>query len=145
VAVGIELDVFASNWRAVRWYQRSGFEIVSDLHLYRLCLRDMPRSTFVPVVGSAEMQRALDEEQRQGFSKLTCRYLEQQLLVGLIAGHTCKLLQPCSTLSDHEAASAIAALFPKRSCLILSSQNPPDADLPVVDCQRSIRMRKSLV
>jgi hypothetical protein len=143
--IGIELDVFASNRRAIRWYERIGFNVVGDLYLYRVCLRDIPRSPIVPVAASDELERALSEEQRQGFSKLTCRYMEQELLVGLIAAHTCKLLENCNTLTDHESIGAIAALFPDRSYLILSSHRPPPAALPVVTYERSIRMRKLLV
>jgi ribosomal protein S18 acetylase RimI-like enzyme len=143
--IGIELDVFASNRRAIHWYERIGFELVNDVYLYRVCLRNIPRSPIVPVVASDELERALSEEQRQGFSKLTCRYMEQELLVGLIAAHTCKLLENCNTLTDHESIGAIAALFPDRSYLILSSHRPPPAALPVVTYERSIRMRKLLV
>jgi ribosomal protein S18 acetylase RimI-like enzyme len=142
---GVELDVFASNQRAVHWYLRNEFTIVNDLYLYRLCLRKMPRLKVAPVASFDEMQCALEEEQRQGFSKLICTYMEQHFLVGLIAGHTCKLLRRSAALSDHDSATAIAALFPNRSYLILSSPKPPAAALPVADCQRSIRMRKNLV
>ena len=110
--IGIELDVFASNRRAIDWYERIGFEVVNDLYLYRVCLRNIPQSPIVPVAASDELECALAEEQRQGFSKLTCRYMEQELLVGLIAAHTCKLLENCTTLTDQESTGAIAALFP---------------------------------
>jgi ribosomal protein S18 acetylase RimI-like enzyme len=143
--IGIELDVFASNHRVIDWYERIGFEIVNDLYLYRVCLRNIPQSTIVPVADSDGLECALAEEKRQGFSKLKCRYLEQELLVGLIAGHTCKLLEDCTTLADYESIGAIAALFPDRSYLILSSHRPPPAALPVVNYERSIRMRKLLV
>jgi ribosomal protein S18 acetylase RimI-like enzyme len=143
--IGIELDVFASNRRAIDWYERIGFEVVSDLYLYRVCLRNIPQSPIVPLAASDELECALAEEQRRGFSKLTCRYMEQTLLVGLIAGHTCKLLENCATLTDHESAGALAALFPDRSYLIFSSHRPPPAALPISNCERSIRMRKLLV
>ena len=140
--IGIELDVFAGNRRAIDWYEQIGFETVDDSYLYRVSLRDTAKSTIAPVTTSDELDCALAEETRQGFSKLTCRYMEQEILVGLIGGHTCKLLQSCGTLTDHESAGAIAALFPDRSYLILSPQTPPAATLPVINCQRSIRMRK---
>ena len=143
--IGIELDVFASNQRAIHWYERTGFEVVNDLYLYRVCLHDMARSTIVPLAASDELECALAEEQRQGFSKFTCRYMKQELLVGLIAGHTCKLLENRTALTEQESAGAIATLFPDRSYLILSSHRPPPATLPVVNYERSIRMRKLLV
>jgi hypothetical protein len=71
--------------------------------------------------------------------------MKQELLVGLIAGHTCKLLENRTTLTEQESAGAIATLFPDRSYLILSSHRPPPATLPVVNYERSIRMRKLLV
>jgi ribosomal protein S18 acetylase RimI-like enzyme len=142
--IGIELDVFASNRRAIGWYKQIGFEAVDDSYLFRVSLQSVAQSTIVPVATKDELDCALAEEQRQGFSKLTCRYLEQKLLVGLIAGHTCRLLERCSKLSDCESIGAIAALFPRRSYLILSSQTRPPATLPVVNDQRSIRMRKLL-
>jgi ribosomal protein S18 acetylase RimI-like enzyme len=143
--IGIELDVFASNRSAIRWYERIGFEAVDDSYLYRVSLRKIAQSTIVPATASDELECALAEEQRQGFSKLTCKYMEQELVVGLIAGGTCKLLQPCGTLTDDESAGAIAALFPHRSYLILSSHRPPRATLAIVNYERSIRMRKLLV
>jgi len=142
---GIELDVFASNRRAVRWYERIGFEIVKSSHVYRLCLRKLPKPTTHPMAHSLELQRALLEEQHHGFSKLACKYMAHEFLVGLIAGHTCKLLQSSDSLSDHDSAAAIAALFPHRSYLILRSNKPPVSSLPVADHQVSLRMRKSVI
>ena len=72
--------------------------------------------------------------------------MKQELLVGLIAGHTCKLLENL----HHTHGSGVCGrdrCSVSRSALSDSelTQTADRAALPVVNYERSIRMRKLLV
>lgn len=139
----LELDVFASNSSAIRWYSRLGFNTIRELYISRLQMTDILPSLNKPVVPSGELASALNEECRLGCSKICCMQSENRLEVGLIAGHTCKLLNHHG-LSEDEAMRAITALFPERQYLIRVSSEPPRALPSLLTFEKLVRMRKML-
>jgi len=139
----LQLDVFANNRAGVLWYSGAGFEAIRESYLYRVRLADLAERDGLLTVDSELLQGALAEEQRQGFSKVLCKLGAEPIMLGIIAGHTCKWLAPGHPC-DRAAAAAVARLFPGRSFLIVQSSTPPGQSLPIAGIDLSIRMQKLL-
>jgi ribosomal protein S18 acetylase RimI-like enzyme len=139
----IELDVSASNAGALHWYEQNGFKVLQETHLYRILTAQVSRAAAPPTVSRSELIRALKKERQQGFSKVACLYKNRRLVLGLIAGHTCKLLKG-DGVPQLDTAGAISTLFPRRKFLVISLAQPLNPSVLFVSHERSLRMRKVL-
>ena len=137
------LDVYASNQQAVKWYRRNGYESQKATYCLRLALEPAVKSECTLNYDHNELQRALDEEARQGFSRLQCQCGNGRLDIGLIAGNTCRLLA-CEQMSIEGAAAVIAAEFGKRQELIVFGLSSPPETLPIIHADKVFRLAKTL-
>jgi ribosomal protein S18 acetylase RimI-like enzyme len=139
----LELDVFESNAGAVSWYKNNGFKVVRGTHWYRMSTRHVFPVEVQATVVDFELGRAFAEEGQRGFSRIACCWLGRKLLIGLIAGHTCKLLESYDA-APQNVAGMILSLFPSRKYLVLSSPEPLKTTPSFVGHEHSFRMRKTL-
>jgi ribosomal protein S18 acetylase RimI-like enzyme len=139
----IELDVFESNAAAVCWYEKNGFKVVCGTHWYRISTRHVLPVDAPPTVLESELSQALAEEHQRGFSKIACAWQGGQLVAGLIAGDTCKLLESDETTAQN-ALRIMSSLFPSREYLIISSPDALEPSPPCIGHEHSFRMRKTL-
>ena len=139
----VELEVFESNAAAVSWYEKNGFKVVRGTHWYRISTRYIPPVDAPATVFDSELSGALAEERRRGFSKIACSWQGRQLVVGLIARHTCKLLESNDT-APQEVAGMISSLFPSREYLVISSPESLKTAPSFIGHEHSFRMRKTL-
>jgi ribosomal protein S18 acetylase RimI-like enzyme len=141
----LALDVFQSNGRALTWYERSGFEQEGKKYFTRLSLEGVSGGKPVQaLVDTSELQAALADEASNGFSNVCCQVDGKTILLGLIAGHSCKVLD-CGDLNINLAIDAIPALLkPTRKFLIVSSDHPLRSEASIVSSETVLRMRKRL-
>jgi len=141
----LALEVFESNQRALSWYRRQGFEQKAVRYFTRVGIADLAADTNLKAfLNAAELRAALDDEAAQGFSKVVCDVGKHAILLGLIGGHSCKLLD-CSGLPVDTAAEISAALMRgKRQVLIVSSAQRLCCKLPVLSAETVLQMGKTL-
>jgi ribosomal protein S18 acetylase RimI-like enzyme len=140
----VDLDVFASNSSVVNWYSKNGFVITGETYVQRFSISHPLRAAIEPMVDQSEMDRGLTEEQQRGFSQLPFSYNGSEFVVGVIAGHTCKLLQ-WRDVVPQELGGAISCLLPSRSFLVITSSRLLALSLPLLSYEHSLRMSKALV
>ena len=141
----LALDVFESNELALTWYQRRGFEQKAVRYLTRLDIGGPAfRNPAKAFLDAAELRAALDDEVASGFSKVVCDVGNHSILLGLIGGHSCKLLD-WSGLPVETAVKVSAALMRgSRQVLIVSSPQQLSSKLPVLSAESALRMHKIL-
>ena len=142
-AIGCEilaLDVFDSNPSVRDWYYHHGYRLtVANFHV-RLAMDALMGDGAPLLCRQDALARALAEEKTLGFSKLECQCGAGRLTVGLIAGHTCKLLD-YAELSVEDAASAIANRFKgDRKALIISALPHLPSGWPVLSTEKVLRL-----
>lgn len=116
----LALDVFESNELARTWYLRRGYEIESRKYLVRMDLEKAPirgvrKLRFNPL----SFRQALVQEKTRGFSKLCCRVGSAKVILGLIAGTTCKLLDRGDADLEDIISAAARTFGGERRSLIL--------------------------
>jgi GNAT superfamily N-acetyltransferase len=138
------LDVFTSNRGVPDWYFRRGYKLLEKRYHARIDL-----SAVAPgrkkIVGRAEdWARALADEQRQGFARLTVRVGESNVELGLIDGCAVKALSWFDlTLEDCVGAIA-SSLAGERSELIVSGLEPCPVGLPYLAVEPALRLTREL-
>jgi hypothetical protein len=102
--------------------------------------RPSPAPTCELSCDSPTTAEALAIERRFGFSKMPCECSGNSLTLGLIGGHTCRLLE--SFLPIEQIASALIrwAKLHHREILIAWWPGLPDSEWPLVSTELSIRM-----
>lgn len=139
------LDVFQSNGRAVAWYQRLGFKEESRCTLYRLNLEDVQITDDTPlIVDQEQYRRALQEEQEWGFSRIECVRAASPVQLGIIGGHTCKVLQ-YNGFSVRELVVSVALSFSAaRTYLIVATDGHEPLSLRCVSSEVVLRLYRPL-
>jgi ribosomal protein S18 acetylase RimI-like enzyme len=137
------LDVFASNARAVKWYEGHGYTVAGRLGFLRTRLGRLDgRGAGGLRMPEEALRFALDEEGRRGFSKVDALWGTGRLCVGLIGGDSVRLLS-CEGMSLSSAAKALAARFQgERETLILSGPEEELRSLPGENREVSLRLMK---
>lgn len=141
----VVLDVFQSNTAARQWYERLGFQQTSESKLARVGLSDLLASDAPQLkYDSEQLQRALSEEAQGGFSKVLCACGPGNLTVGLIGGHTCKLLA-YDGISLPQAANALALRFRhERNTLVFSFAGDPPSIAENASVETVLRLSRLL-
>ncbi len=140
-----ELDVFASNHRACEWYLAQRYAIQSCQWVMQVEIVDWKAASDTAIeIAEPVLHRGQIEEARRGFSKIECVSGSSSLTVGLIAGHTCKLLG-FSGLSQMQAVASVCRQFRnQRQILIVPSAGKPPADWPLASVEKIWQMTKTL-
>ncbi|MER3424410.1 MAG: hypothetical protein C4293_15525 [Nitrospiraceae bacterium] len=141
----LALEVFEKNERARKWYTRFGYHQASTRIHARLALDSLAREDSFSLIWSRDAWVvACVEEELQGFSKIECRCGPGKLALGLIGGHTCKLLDVAGiTLGD--AAHAVGSRFQGvRNTLIVSSMCEMPLNGQILHTDKSFLLCKSL-
>jgi len=137
------LHVVRSETSAFGWYLRRGYREVRASYSLRMALPEIEGGDRCEV-DAARLEAALREERRRGFSKVTCDCDGAPVVVGLIAGSSCRLLEHLG-VPLRRACSCAAALFgSSRSILIATGQSELPADLPIVGHQHIASLEKRL-
>jgi len=141
----LALDVFASNSSVSAWYYRHGYHLVAASFHVRLAIDALAGNNAPALLcENSVWGNAYNEEKVQGFSKVACRCGSGYLIVGLIAGNICKLLD-FTGLSLRDAAGAIANHFEgEREYLIISALRDLPQDLPILDAERHLHLHKTI-
>jgi GNAT superfamily N-acetyltransferase len=140
----LALDVFDSNPFVRDWYYRHGYRLTEASFCVRLAMDALPGNGAPLLCQQDALVHALAEEGAWGFSKVECQYGSGHLTVGLIAGHTCKLLD-YSGLSVKDAALAIASRFKrKRKALIISALPHLPSGWPILSSEKLLRLVKTV-
>lgn len=141
----LALDVFRSNLKAVRWYERLGFKLQSQTQVARISLQKTTVCEAPSISFSAEeFALAQSEEKQWGFSRVACTCGEGSLSLGIIGGHTCKLLH-FSGISLADAISAIAARFrSERNFLIFSFEGESPSIARAATPETVLRLSRTL-
>jgi len=140
------LDVFESNSRALTWYYSKGYELIRRSFFIAISIREAAifRGPDL-VVDDKEWRRALDEEQRRGFSNVDGFCHKGSMKVGLIAGDTLRLMS-WEGLSLQEAAGAIARrLGNGREELVILSLPRLPSGLPLISQEAVLRLSRKLI
>ncbi len=141
----LALDVFESNPTALNWYGRHDYKPIASSFHVRLDMNALAGGGAPLLWDEQAWSQALADERTWGFSKIQCHCASGQLTVGLIAGHSCKLIA-YQGVSLHEALSAIALNLKNwRQVVIMSSLPDLPADLPILSAEKAIRLSKSLL
>jgi GNAT superfamily N-acetyltransferase len=143
--VQTSLDVFASNPKAHSWYEKEGYRPDRESWLCRfMASRPAPAPTCELICDSPATTTALEIERKFGFSKMPCECSGNLLTVGLIAGHTCRLLD--SVVPIEQIASALMRWekLHRREILIAWWPGLPDSEWPLVSTELSIRMLRAV-
>jgi hypothetical protein len=141
----LALDVFRSNTSAVGWYDKLGFGEELQTNVARVKLKDLDVHD-APVLRFSEenLASALSDEKYWGFSRLECTHGDRTLTVGVIGGHTCKLLN-YDGVSLEEAIVAVAATFRRaRTFLIFSFSGHTPPGTQSATCERVLRLSRAL-
>ncbi len=147
VALGFRhagLDVLARNQGVCEWYFRHGYQLQEKRHHVRIALDAMPGSLERIEWDNQDWADALEDEQRQGFARLTARLGVSQIGVGLIDSCAVKLLSwPDDKLEP--TLAAIANTFARRrSELIISGLSAPPTHLPYIAVEPALRLGREL-
>lgn len=140
-----KLDVFESNQRAKRMYQRRGYRQIGSDYCAHVALRPMREGQPVTLdFDENALNKALQQEARQGFSKLECTCKNGHLSLGLIAGRTCRLLS-LEGADLGESIRAIAHRFSdsRETVIIMGLPGVPDS-WPVVSVERVCHLSKTV-
>jgi hypothetical protein len=134
----IEVDAMAGNRRLISLYARFGGKLISTSYVYRIDLSRVPKVTGLSI-SPIELDASLTQEQQQGLSKVNARWNSFQMIIGLLAGHSCKILDN-GGLSDIEIASLISGYFVSRTYLMATSTALPDERIPLASIDKLIRL-----
>lgn len=140
-----KLDVFENNQRAKHLYLRRGYRQIGSDYCAHVALR--PMRTGQPVTLDFDenaLNKALQQEAKQGFSKLDCTCKNRHLSVGLIAGRICRLLS-LEGADLEESIRAIAHRFSdsRETVIIMGLPEVPDS-WPVVSVERVCHLSKTV-
>jgi ribosomal protein S18 acetylase RimI-like enzyme len=138
------LDVFDSNAIAKKWYLSHGYQIESFSYLTRLSMwnQNIVRPSIGLTYDVEQWNRALQEEQEHGFSKIKCSSGPIQLTVGLIAGNVCRLMDYSNISLDDAIISIIRMFGSHRRVLVISSVHKISSDWQVLSSEKVIRLFK---
>lgn len=139
------LDVFEKNKRALNWYKNKGYIQEEESILSLIALGQMSKYGPSLEYQEKEWKAAIAREEECGFSQLECLCGQGSILLGLINGNACKLLN-FTGLSFEEAISAINTHFKEgqRDGLIVSSPGLPENHWPLKRQDRVFRLKKDV-
>jgi hypothetical protein len=135
--IGIECDVPAWNKTLIALYHRSGAKQISTLYAYKVDLSQVPKVHGLSI-SPIELMASLTEEKRQGLSKVTARWKSSEIVIGLLGGRICKILDS-GGLSATETASLVSGYFPARTYLLGTSSELPDEQIPLASIDKLVR------
>jgi hypothetical protein len=136
----IECEVPAWNKRLIALYHRYDTNPISASYIYRVDLARVPRVPGLSI-SPLELEASLTQEMKQGFSKVTARWKSSEIVIGVLNGGACKILDD-GGLPVMEIASMIAGYFPNRTHLIAISPQRPEENIPLADIDEFVRMRR---
>ncbi len=138
------LDVFESNVRAYHWYLNQGYQVESASFQVRVSTADGLTRRGQPLLITADdFQRAVNEEQVQGFSKVDGVCGTGQITVGLIGGQVCKLLGYHEVDLVGAVASVCTRFQTDRPVLIVPSLPELPSAWPILDYEKALRLVKA--
>jgi len=112
--------------------------------LTRLEIANVADNGMTASLNTAELQAALQEEAVSGFSKVVCDVGQYSILLGLIGGHSCKLLHHSGLHIDTAIQISASLMAGKRQVLIVSSPERLCHKLPVLSAETVLQMGKTL-
>ncbi len=128
IKVGINqfgLDVFENNQFVKDWYMKHGYKQEFTSFFAHIAFDSLGGTHDVLVLDENEWEKALNDEINNGFSKITCKYGQGFITLGLINGNRYRLLgYEGMTLDD--AIGVVKTSFRNRcrDTLIVSSSKP---------------------
>jgi ribosomal protein S18 acetylase RimI-like enzyme len=144
----VALDVTNENANARDWYLRLGYRETSrtqyvSLSTASLRNRQGDTASRAVVVDAQALALALADESLRGFSKVDCLVDNKRVVIGLIAGHVCKLLS--SEVFCPATIMAVARYFgPQRDQLIATNAGYIPAEWSVDGRETVLRLEKEL-
>ena len=139
------LDVSDSNHRAIGWYHRYQYELLSTSYDIRVPLRGLTESGG-PSLRSSWLARTYARwgQLLWGFSKLNSALPDGWLTIGLIGSRTCKLLKYTGVTLEEAARSIACTFWPKRNVLIVSQLPGIPDGWDVMSCEEVLRLVKKV-
>jgi ribosomal protein S18 acetylase RimI-like enzyme len=138
------LEVFESNGSAVAWYERAGYIQNRKNYHTIIDLGALP-SGHAPrlILDSGELKHALLLEEKLGFSKIPCLVDGGSVLLGVIAGCICNLLES-KGISVLDAARAIVrSPLSARRWLLVTTAEPLHDIVGIDSSETSLYMIRS--
>lgn len=135
----IELDVLAGSASLISLYRRYGARPMSTSYAYKVNLSQVSMLPGLSI-SDEEMSAGLEQEKQRGFSMVKAYWGSSQMVIGLLGGNTCKILDD-GGLSVMEIASLISSYFPTRTEFLVTSPKFPDEHIPLARIDEFIRMR----
>ena len=138
------LDVFESNSSAIAWYDRHGYSPVASTFQVRLDMTALTGAGSPLLWDELAWSEALRHEYSRGFSKIDCTCGSGSVTLGLIAGHTCKLLAYHDVSFDEAILAAALRLKDQRRVIIVSGLPDLPPGLPILSTERAIRLSRTI-
>lgn len=140
----VGLDVYVNNERAYDWYLNRSYR---PTHHTRQIVVEVQRIAYgKPVLhwDNVELSDAIREESLQGFSKVKAQSTDAKLVVGIIGGDVCKLLE-YEGLSLDEALSEICSQFSgARTELVVGGLDQIPRNLQIKQSSEIVRLAKDI-
>jgi GNAT superfamily N-acetyltransferase len=138
------LDVFASNADAHQWYLNQGYHPLEESMMCRFLVTPGLAKASRISCPRQELSAALAAEQALGFSKLVCQCGKVQMTLGLIGGHTCRLISPAFPSEETLSAVLQWASRQNRQIVIAAISNDFRHRGKLASKELSIRMTRAL-
>lgn len=140
----VALDVYSQNTRAYAWYLNCSYRPIQNT---KQIVIEIARIACAPSFlhwSNKELADAVHEEAQQGFSKVAAYATDVKLIVGIIGGDICKLLE-YDGLSLNAALSEIRMqFFGTRTELVVGGLDEVPGNLPIKHVSEIVRLIKDI-
>ncbi len=141
----VGLEVFQSNNRGYGWYQRKGYMEKGARYLYRYTIGSLWNgNTPKAIIEAGNMERALLEECSAGFSLVKGKVAQQPIILGLINGDVCNIIDYEDMEILQVARAAANTMYAFRKWIIMKSAYPIQESVKPESYDISIYMEKNV-